>query len=169
MPCGQTNLKATFFLGIALAVLSFLSCLQFFFARSQDGQILTIGTIVGIIGVMIHCILIFGAHKRHSTAIIVWMVLAILECIGLAILVSAFAFALVITNYALSFVIGYFLFLIAPFVIGYFLFLIPPIVAIPIIIVYIILLIWTIIVAKNARKEIEADGSDLDTIVLASI
>ena len=165
MPCCcAKNVKAAFVLGIVLAVFkSFLYCLPFFFVPSEDqeGTIFP-GIIIGIIYVMINCFLIFGAHKRHSTAILVWMVLAILECIGFAILAIVVAFA--VTGHGMDMlpVIGYFL----PFVV--------PIVGIfPIFIVfysvYIILLIWTIIVAKNARKEIEADGSDLDTIVLGSI
>ena len=74
--CCATNIKAAFVLGIILAVLSFLGC-----AGKMQGVIAS-----GIISGLIHCILVFGAHKRNSTAILVWMVLAILSCIGLAIM-----------------------------------------------------------------------------------
>ena len=77
MPCCcATNVKAAFVLGIVLAVLSFLGC-----AGKMQGVIAG-----GIMSGLIHCILVFGAHKRNSTAILVWMVLAILSCIGLAIM-----------------------------------------------------------------------------------
>ena len=134
MPCCcAKNVKAAFVLGIVLAVLNFLSCLPFCFAQNTE---ILVGISIGVIGVMTHCILIFGAHKRHSIAILVWMVLAILECT---------------LAYILAGLIFFLLLLIHPiFEIGIFLS------------VYIILLIWTIIVAENARKEIKADGSDLE-------
>ena len=76
MPCCcATNVKAAFVLGIVLAVLSGLSCFNKV-ARAIAN---------GIIGAVIHCILIFGAHTRNSTAMLIWMVLAILSCIGYAI------------------------------------------------------------------------------------
>ena len=156
MPCScAKNVETAFVLGIVLAVLSFLSCLPFFFDPSQEVKIVGIkvptlvGIIAGILGVMTHCILIFGAHKRHSTTILVWKVLASLECILAQILA----------------VLIFFLLLVIPLMFE----IVPPmhyvmeIVAIFIFIsVYIILLIWTIIVAENARKEIKADGSDLE-------
>ena len=127
MPCCcAKNVEAAFVLGIVLAVLNFLSCLPFCFA--QNTELTLVGISIGVIGVMTHCILIFGAHKRHSIAILVWMVLAILEC-SLAYILAGLIFFLL--NY-----------LIHP---------IFEIVAIFICVcVYIILLIWTIIVAKNA-------------------
>ena len=102
---------------------------------------------IGMISALIHCILIFGAHTRNKTAILVWMILAILACIGVAIIailgvvalggVSALAGAhagaaaagqvAVVAVVFIAFMIGIILFQI-----------------------------WTIIVAKNARKEIEA-------------
>ena len=76
MPCCcATNVKAAFVLGIVLTALSFID-----FANGKNR------IINGIIGVIIDCILIFGAHTRNSTAILVWMILAILSCIGSAIL-----------------------------------------------------------------------------------
>ena len=129
MPCCcATNVKAAFILGIVLAVLSLIGC--------GNGSY---GIINGIIGVIINCILIFGAHTRNSTAILVWMVLAILSCIGYAILTVlgvvgiAHAGAAGAGGEAVGFVA-----IIVVFMIGIILFQ-----------------IWTIIVAKNARKEIE--------------
>ena len=138
MPCCcAKNIKAAFVLGIVLAVLNFLSCLPFCFA--QNTELTLVGISIGVIGVMTHCILIFGAHKRHSTAILVWMVLAILECI-LAYILAGLIFFLLLLIHPMFEIVAIFIFIS----------------------VYIILLIWTIIVAENARKEIKADGSDLE-------
>ena len=129
MPCcGATNVKAAFVLGIVLAVLSLIGC-----GNGSNG------IINGIIGVIIHCVLIFGAHTRNSTAILVWMVLAILSCIGYAILavVSVILIAVAGAEYGPGGVVVLVVFIV--FMIGIILFQ-----------------IWTIIVAKNARKEIEA-------------
>ena len=65
MPC-VTKLKAAKDFGIALAIISFLSCF--------NGDLLDI--IKGKLSELIHCILIFGAHKRLSLAILIWIVLA---------------------------------------------------------------------------------------------
>ena len=127
MPCCcATNVKAAFVLGIVLAVLSLIGC-----GNGSNG------TINGIIGVIIHCVLIFGAHTRNSTAILVWMVLAILSCIGYAILVVLGVI-----------VLGDFRAGAGGDGLG--------VVFIPVMIGIILFQIWTIIVAKNARKEIEA-------------
>ena len=170
MPCCcAKNVKAAFVLGIVLAVFkSFLYCLPFFFVPSEDQEgTIVPGIIIGIIYVMINCFLIFGAHKRHSTAILVWMVLAILELCILAILAMAVVFNLKllmiddgwkadsgISSFLLLSLINQGVLSMAGIVAIYIVFFS----------VYIILLIWTIILAKNAKKEIEADGSDLDTI-----
>ena len=70
MPC-VTNLKAAKDFGIALAIISFLS--------RFNGDLLDI--INGTLSGLIHCILIFGIYKRQSTAILIWIVLAIISCI----------------------------------------------------------------------------------------
>ena len=133
MPCCcATNVKAAFVLGIVLAVLSLI-----------NGINGTAGIITGILGALINCILIFGAHKRNSTAILVWMVLAIIECIGIAI----YAIFIIVVGVAVGAgAAGAKVTAIAMLILA-------------IVIVFsigiIILLIWTIIVAKNARKEIE--------------
>jgi hypothetical protein len=131
MPCCcATNVKAAFVLGIVLAVLSLIGC----FNGSR-------GIINGIIGVIIHCVLIFGAHTRNSTAILVWMVLAILSCIGYAILavmgviaIAGHAGAAGAAGDTVGVVVVFIVFMIG----------------------IILFQIWAIIVAKNARKEIEA-------------
>ena len=126
MPCCcATNVKAAFVLGIVLAVLSLIGC-----GNGSNG------IINGIIGVIIHCILIFGAHTRNSTAILVWMVLAILSCIGYVILVVLGVIAIADAGAGAA-AAGVVVFIV--FMVGIILFQ-----------------IWTIIVAKNARKEIEA-------------
>ena len=130
MPCCcATNVKAAFVLGIVLAVLSLIGC-----GNGSNG------IINAIIGVIIHCVLIFGAHTRNSTAILVWMVLAILSCIGyailavLAVVVVAHAGAAGAAGDAVTMVVVLIIFMIG----------------------IILFQIWTIIIAKNARKEIEA-------------
>ena len=128
MPCCcATNVKAAFVLGIVLAVLSFLGC-----AGKMQGMIAG-----GLISGLIHCILVLGAHNRNSTAILVWMVLAILSCIGYAILAVLGVRA--IAHASAAGAAGKVAVVFIVFMIGIILFQ-----------------IWTIIVAKNARKEIEA-------------
>ena len=121
-----TNVQTAFVLGIVLAVLSLIGC-----GNGSNG------IIKGIIDVIIHCILIFGAHTRNSTAILVWMVLAILSCIGYVILVVLGVIAIADAGAAGAAAAGVVVFIV--FMVGIILFQ-----------------IWTIIVAKNARKEIEA-------------
>ena len=152
MPCCcATNVKAALVLGIVLAVLSALvSCfnievsLGWLYIYLHRGQ----GALaIGMISALIHCILIFGAHTRNKTAILVWMILAILACIGVAIIailgvvalggVSALAGAH--AGAAAAGQVAVFAIVFIAFMIGIILFQ-----------------IWTIIVAKNARKEIDA-------------
>ena len=130
MPCCcATNVKAAFVLGIILAALSFIGCFN-----GRDG------IINGIIAAIIHCILIFGAHTRNRTAILVWMVLTILSCIGYAILAVLGVIGIVHAGEsgaggdAVSVLVVFIVYMVG----------------------IILFQIWTIIVAKNARKEIEA-------------
>ena len=108
-----------------------------------------IGIISGVIGVLIQCILIFGAHKRHRTAILVWMVLTILSCIYYAIIAI-----MVMVGFGAIAAKG-----AAP--IQIFMGFIP----ILFLIGYIILLSWTIDVAKKARKEIQETENDLSPLI----
>ena len=72
MPCCcKTNVKAAYILGIIFVILSLLGCL--------GGDLQSI--IGGIVSAVINGILVFGAHKRNSTAILVWIILAIIQCI----------------------------------------------------------------------------------------
>ena len=138
MPCCcATYVKAAFVLGIVLAVLSLIGC-----GNGSNG------IINAIIGVIIHCVLIFGAHTRNSTAILVWMVLAVLSCIGYAILTILGVVAIARLN-ALSNAYASAAGAAGDAVAGVVVFIV-------IMIGIILFQIWTIIVAKNARKEIEA-------------
>ena len=126
--CCESNVKAAFVLGIIFIVLSILNC----FKKDEDGGHLY-NIIGGIIGVLINGLLVFGAHTRNSTAILVWMVLAIIECIILGIVIVLFIIAI---TYA-----------------GFFHWIIALVVAIYAGII--LFIIWTIVVAKNARREIK--------------
>ena len=65
------------------------------FGKDEEYRIYNI--IEGIAGALISCLLIFGAFKRSSTAILVWMILSVIEIIGSTIcgilLVMVLAFA----------------------------------------------------------------------------
>ena len=123
MPCCVTNLKAAKDFGIALAILSFLSCF--------NGSLLDI--VNGLLSGLIHCILIFGAYKRQSTAILIWIVMAITSCIWYAVM------AIILVNTAATGTGGVVIIIYIGVLIG-----------------IIFLEIWTIIFATKARKEIEA-------------
>ena len=130
MPCcWAKNIDAAFVLGIVLAVLSLTFCFN-----GSDG------IFSGIIGVIMNCILIFGAHTRNSTAILVWMILAILSCIGLAIICFL---GIIAIDHIMGSGAGEEQFVVATVLIVF-------------MIGIILVQIWTIIVAKDARKEIEA-------------
>ena len=77
--CCSSNVQAAKVLGIIFVVLSLLSCL------TEQGGSYTYSIIGGIAGALIWGILVYGAVKRSSTAILVWMVLAILLCIYYAV------------------------------------------------------------------------------------
>ena len=92
----------------------------------------------GILSGLIHCILILGTHSRNSLAILVWIFLATLSCIGNAIIAVMAIIVFAQTGEgagagAIAVSVGIILFFIG----------------------MIVFEIWTIIVAKNARKEIE--------------
>lgn len=61
MPCCcKDNVQASFVIGIVLAVLSLINCVDYS----------PLNIAIGIVGALIHCILIYGAHKRNRTAIL---------------------------------------------------------------------------------------------------
>jgi len=125
--CCSTNVQAAKVLGIIFAVLSILSC----FGDFPD----TTKIISGIVWTLISGVLIYGAHTRNSTAILVWMILAAIECIWV-IVIAIFAIIGLIGGGAGG----------------------GAIFAIIIFAGIIFFLIWTIIVAKNARNEIKDEA-----------
>ena len=70
----KSNVQAAFVLGIVLTVLSILSCIA-----DAYGGVKSVTT--GVIFAFINVTLIFGAYKRHITAILIWMILALIQCI----------------------------------------------------------------------------------------
>ena len=85
--CCGPNVKVAFYLGIIFVILGILNC----FGEDEKGERLT-NIIGGVVGALINGLLVYGANARNSTAILVWMVLAVIECI----LVCVFAVLLVI-------------------------------------------------------------------------
>ena len=135
--CCAKNIDAAFILGIVLAALS----LMIFFNGSSAIMDYHKWIINGTIGVMINCILIFGAYTRNSKALLVWIILAILSYIGLAIIYILVLFAIEDKNIV---VMEWFKYEVVVVTMVFMVGTIP-------------FLIWTIIVAKNARKEIDAE------------
>ena len=99
-----------------------------------------VGIAVGIVGALVSAILVYGAHARNHTAILIWMIFAILQCIGA---VSAGIYFTILVFGANKKLMGDEL--------------IISIVLIIYIVVVILFQIWTIIVAMKARKEIQQD------------
>ena len=128
--CCESNVKAAFVLGIIFIVLCILNC----FNQNEDGEYLY-NIIGGIVGALINGLLVYGAHTRNSTAILVWMVLAIIECICLCVITVLFVIAV-----AYAGVLHWIVILVVAIYAGTILFT-----------------IWTIVVAKNARREIKEE------------
>ena len=79
-----SSLKYAKVLSIVLVLLSFLVCLG---ANTRDEQGKT-KIAEGILMILINGILVFGAFKPNSKAILVWMILAIVGfCFGLAVVI----------------------------------------------------------------------------------
>ena len=119
--CCKSNVEAAKVLGIIYAILSLLG--------TFNGGAQNIAQ--GVISCLISLILVYGAHTRNGTAILVWMVLVMINLVWIVIIVILAIIALV--GGASGSLIG-------------------------LIVIYIGLIfyvIWTLIVAKNARKEIE--------------
>ena len=74
--CCSSNIQAAKVLGIIFVVLCLISC----FSKDENGGYMT-SVIRGIIGALINSLLFYGASKRSSTAVLIWMILAIIECI----------------------------------------------------------------------------------------
>ena len=80
--CCKTNVEAIFTLGIFNVVLNIFPC----FGGSHN-------FVTGIMGVMISGLLVFGAYNRNSTAISLWMILAIIHAyFGVLALVALITF-----------------------------------------------------------------------------
>ena len=73
--CCKDYVETAFVLGIVLAVLSFFGCV----GDIEKNRYIAIG----VVGVLIHGILIFGTIKRNATAILFWSILGIIYLIGL--------------------------------------------------------------------------------------
>lgn len=97
--CCSSNIQAAKVLGIIFIVCSLFNCLGTDANESRTSNIVT-----GLVGALISGLLVYGASKRNSTAILVWMILAIIECIVFAILAIL---AIVGLGYVHSEAIGY--------------------------------------------------------------
>ena len=127
MPCCcTTNIKAAYVLGIVLTGVSLIPVLAWFFPPA---------IIYGILSALVHGILVFGTYKRHTIAILVWMVLACLSCIGIAI----FAIVFMVQTEA-EFEAGFILGILGSWILVH---------------------VWAIKVAYDARKEIEEAGKSV--------
>ena len=74
MPCCcKSYVQAAFVLGVIFFVLNILVC---FLGISGDLK----SIVSGVLGALNSGILIFGAYKWNSTAILVWMILVAIEC-----------------------------------------------------------------------------------------
>ena len=141
--CYKSNVKAAYVSGIIFIVFWVLTILIKIFDGSdiigQSHRIL-FKTIEGIICILINGLLVYGAHARNSAALLVWIVLAVIESVYLCLIVILFSlvpFAKINGAQIPDWVwVIYVIYVAAYF--GIFLFT-----------------ILTIIVAKNARKEIK--------------
>jgi len=130
--CCNSNRQAAFVMGIIFVVLNIVGVIL---GRGDAKNI-----VAGLIFVVINAVLIYGAHTSNSTAILVWMVLggiqAAVDCIYIILLII---YVVTLGAHAGQFgaVIG---------------------VIVVMIILYAILvgvIIWTIVIAKRARQEID--------------
>jgi len=134
MPCCcESNVKAAFVLGIIFSVLNIVGLIV-----QRDVQ----SIVAGIIFALVNLILVFGAHKRNKEAILVWIILAAIQTLILAV----FAILIIIGVAGIGGFVGQ-----DPRVDAAFSILI---IALIIYIAIVALLIWTMIVANRARKEI---------------
>jgi len=104
----------------------------------------------GIYGALVSGILIYGAHKRNRTAILIWMVLTIIGVIGLIIASVWVIYAILFVSDTLDELDididaddGLGLAVLSVIIAG----------------IFILFEIWTIIVAKRARAEIHKEAT----------
>jgi len=142
MPCCcATNVKAAFVWGIIFVIFSLLSCI----GTDADGGCLS-HIIVGIVLALINGILVYGAHARNTTAILVWIILAIIECVFYAIIgVIVVGHLIIFNRYYFGHDVDAML-------------LLTPIILVVLISAVVMINIWVIIVAKNARLEIREEN-----------
>ena len=130
MPCCcETNVKASYVIGIVIAILSVVLC---FGVGVGFGFNLLLSVPILLI-FLASLVQIYGGYKRNSTAILIWMVFAIILLIVVVIL-TIIGLVIIITYFdsdTIAIITG---------VSG---------------ISFAIFLGWSICVAKNARNEIE--------------
>jgi hypothetical protein len=130
--CCNSNRQAAFVMGIIFVVLNIVGVIL---GKNATQYIAT-----GLIFAVINGVLIFGAHTSNSTAILVWMVLGGIE----AVVYCIYIILLIMTAVTLGAHAGQFGSLIG---------LIVAHIIIDAILVGVI--IWTIVIAKRARQEID--------------
>ena len=143
--CYKSNVKAAYVSGIIFIVFWVLTILIKIFDGSdiigQSHRIL-FKTIEGIICILINGLLVYGAHARNSAALLVWIVLAVIESVYLCLIVILFSLLpFAINSFRITQIPDWVWVIYVIYVAAYFgIFLFT---------------ILTIIVAKNARKEIK--------------
>ena len=131
MPCCcETNVKASYVIGIVIAILSVVLC---FGVGVGFGFNLLLSVPILLI-FLASLVQIYGGYKRNSTAILIWMVFAIILLIGVVIL-AIIGLVIIIIDFDSDIIILT--------VSG---------------ISFAIFLGWSIHVVKNARNEIELDS-----------
>ena len=83
--CFSSNIQAAKVLGIIFVIFSLLSIVAPITQGITDAGAIIGSIVAGIIGALFHGTLIYGAHKQNSTAILVWMILAIIQCVVIGI------------------------------------------------------------------------------------
>ena len=143
MPCCcKDNIEASSVLGI---IYTFV-CLVLFIgtaATSDESSERYTWLVYGVYGSLVSGLLIFGAKRRNPTAILVWMFFAI---IGVILLIILFVLVAMLTAVVHDPAHGDIHMSVYMFMILY--------------VAFILFQIWTIIVAKRAREEIQGEGSD---------
>merc|ERR1712223_35146 len=142
LECCKDNVQACFVLGIVFAGLNVLFCLF-----GDASHILS-----GIYGALVSGILIYGAHKRNRTAILIWMVLTIIGVIGLIIASVWVIYAIVFASDSLH-ELDIDIDIDAEGALG------MAVLSVIIAGIFILFEIWTIIVAKRARAEIHKEAT----------
>ncbi len=143
MPCCcESNIKACFYLRIIFIVLNIAAL------ATQYGDVKAI--VVGLIFALVNGLLVIGAHLRNKTCILVWIVLAVIQAIVLiifTILLIVAIVALVAQGQGYQSVVGAVLAIFS--------------IALIIYVIIATLLIWAIVIANRAIKEIENPNANV--------